>query len=54
MKMVNEIKKNGIVYFKCEECSMLYASEKIAKKCENFCRKNKSCNIEIIKHAIKL
>ncbi len=39
--------------FVCEECELLYKDKHWAKKCENWCKKNKSCNLEITKHAIK-
>lgn len=41
------------VYFKCKECGLLYKEKTWASKCQEWCAKNKSCNIEIIKHAIK-
>ena len=31
---------------------MKYYNEKTAKKCEEWCKKNKSCNLDIIKYAI--
>jgi hypothetical protein len=39
--------------FQCQECNMLYKTKDIAQKCEDWCKKNHSCNIDIIKHAIK-
>jgi len=44
--------KHQVVYT-CEECKMKYHDEETAKKCEKWCRENKSCNLDIIKHAIK-
>lgn len=52
--MVKEAVKNNKTYYQCEECSMFYSDKKIAKECEDWCKKNKSCNIQIIKHAVKL
>ncbi len=40
-------------YF-CEECQMVYSSRKLACECENWCKKHKSCNLEIIKNALKI
>lgn len=40
-------------YYVCEECSLLYAEKEWAKKCEEWCAKNKSCNLEITAHRIK-
>ena len=51
-KMVKEVKKSDKVYYQCEECEFYYKDKKWAKKCENFCRKNKSCSIEITKNAV--
>lgn len=39
--------------YQCEECGMHYEDEKIAKECEEFCRANHACNIEIIKYAVE-
>ncbi|MHA2066307.1 MAG: hypothetical protein ACXABY_18200 [Candidatus Thorarchaeota archaeon] len=36
----------------CEECDLLYREEYWAKKCEDWCRKRKSCNLEITRHAV--
>ncbi|MBI2647050.1 hypothetical protein HYW99_01110 [Candidatus Woesearchaeota archaeon] len=46
--------KNNKEYFICEECNFAYIDEDIAKKCEDWCRKHHSCNIEITKRAIRL
>jgi len=40
-------------YYICEECKLKYEGKKIAQKCEKWCKKHKSCNLEIIEHAIK-
>lgn len=42
-------KANSVV---CPECGMQYREHEWAKKCEAWCREHKSCNLEIIKHAI--
>ncbi len=39
--------------FECKECNFNYETEELAKKCEAFCRKYKSCSIEITRHAIE-
>ena len=39
--------------YQCEECNMKYANPKIAKECENWCSQNHSCNMQIIKNALK-
>lgn len=49
--MVKKLKE-GKKYFMCEECRMKYEDEGIAKKCEDWCSRHHSCNLEITKHAI--
>lgn len=49
--MVKEDKKNKLYY--CGECGMKYKNYKTALKCEKWCSKNKSCNLDIIKYAVK-
>lgn len=39
--------------YQCEECMMNYEDEEIAQRCEEFCKANHACNIEIIKHAVE-
>ena len=51
--MVKGIIKKQKKYFRCEECNFYYKDERWAEKCENFCRKNKSCSLEITRQAIK-
>jgi len=36
----------------CEECNFAYMEKELAEKCEKFCKKYNSCNIEITKHSI--
>lgn len=52
-KMVKLIKEKNKKFYTCGECGFKYEDEKWAKKCENWCKKYKSCNLEIIKYAIK-
>ena len=47
--MIKEMKK----YHQCEECKLLYKDKKWAERCERWCTENKSCNLEITKHALK-
>ena len=49
--MVNYDKKNEC-YF-CEECQMAYVDKKKAYECEEWCKKYKSCNLDIIKYSLK-
>ena len=39
-------------YF-CNECGLEYFEKEWAIKCENWCKQNKTCNLEIITHSIK-
>ena len=39
--------------YKCPECGFEYEEKEWAKKCEAWCREDHTCNLEIIKHAIK-
>src|SRR3989344_1129878 len=39
--------------YQCKECGLKYADRKWAAKCEEWCKKHKSCNLEIIEYAIK-
>ncbi len=39
--------------YQCKECLLWYADKSWAEKCEQWCKKNKSCNLEITKHAHK-
>jgi len=50
--MIKEVIIRKMGYFKCGACGMLYNSKAFAKKCEAWCRKHKSCNLKITKHAI--
>ena len=36
----------------CEQCKFKYKTNKLAKKCEDWCTKYKSCNLELTKYAI--
>ncbi len=33
---------------------MFFEKESYAQKCEEWCKKHKSCNINLIKHAVKV
>lgn len=50
IKMVRKIKNK---YYQCSECKLLYKEKEWAEKCEVWCKKHKSCNLEIIKHSLK-
>ncbi len=46
------VKKTNIFWI-CEKCKLKYYGKIWAEKCEDWCKKYKSCNLEITKHAIK-
>lgn len=45
---MEEINKN---LYQCKECGFHYKGKELAEKCEDWCKKHKTCNIEIIKQA---
>jgi len=49
LSMIKKIK-----LFECPVCHLKYEDKKWANKCEAWCKKHKSCNLEIIKHALKV
>jgi len=40
-------------FYECKECNFKYKEKKLAQQCKKWCKKYKSCNIEITKHAMK-
>lgn len=51
--MVTIQKQNNHEVYQCEECKLWYREKEIAQKCQAWCKEHKSCNLEIIKHAIR-
>ncbi|MDO8339972.1 MAG: hypothetical protein Q7T16_04920 [Candidatus Burarchaeum sp.] len=47
--MVNE--KDG--KYQCADCKLWYEEKRWAEKCEAWCLKHHTCNIEITRNAIK-
>lgn len=45
-------KESGNIY-RCNECGLGYRDKEIAAKCQAWCKEHKSCNLDIIKYAIK-
>ena len=39
--------------FKCNICRFKYKTKALANQCEAYCKKYKSCSLEITKHAVK-
>jgi len=47
------MKKIRETVYECEECGMRYADATTARACEDWCAKHHSCNITIIKNALR-
>ncbi len=45
------VKKEDRCYI-CETCGFAYIDKKKACECEDFCKKHKACNLEIIKYVV--
>ncbi|MBI4160215.1 hypothetical protein HY504_03545 [Candidatus Wolfebacteria bacterium] len=39
--------------YQCEECGLKYEGKEIAEKCQAWCNEHKSCNLNLIKYAVK-
>ncbi|MBI4151956.1 hypothetical protein HY496_03210 [Candidatus Woesearchaeota archaeon] len=52
-KMVKTEQYQGRRIFVCESCQFGYAERILAEKCEHYCGANRSCSLEITKHALK-
>ncbi len=52
--MAEETNLEGEIVYKCMKCGWIYRKKSLAEKCEQWCQKHKSCNLEIAKYAIKL
>lgn len=50
--MVKEILKRKKKCYECEECNLVYKDKEWAKKCEDYCKTYKACNIDIIRHVV--
>jgi len=51
--MTKIIQQNDKTLYQCEECGLKYESKEIAEKCQVWCSEHKSCNLDIIKNAVK-
>jgi hypothetical protein len=51
--MVKEIRLGKEGAYQCSICGFAYREQKWAKRCEAWCKKHKSCNLEITKYLIK-
>ncbi len=46
------MKRIKIEGYECNECGLIYNNMDTAKKCQEWCKEHKSCNLEITKYAI--
>ena len=46
------VKKVNNLYI-CKECCLEYKNKELAEKCQDWCKKYKSCNLAITKYAVK-
>lgn len=53
MTHVKNMNQKNRKLFQCPECGLWYAEKEIAEKCEAWCREHKSCNLDIIQHAVQ-
>ncbi len=51
--MVKLNQKNNKEVHQCEECGLRYIEKEWAEQCGAWCKEHKSCNIEIIAHAVQ-
>ena len=49
---MTETQQKDKEYYQCPECGMRYEEKVWAEKCEAWCKEHKSCNLDIIAHAI--
>mgnify|MGYP001615810733 CR=1 FL=1 len=53
VELIENYLKSNKKYYKCMECGLRYTDKETAEKCRAWCSEHKSCNLDIIKHAIK-
>jgi len=51
--MVKKEMFQGKPVFVCSICNFGYATKDLAQKCGDYCKKHRSCSLEITKHAVK-
>ena len=51
--MVKQQEQDKTRIYICEACGFGYKEKQLAQKCEDFCKKNNSCSLEITKYAVK-
>jgi hypothetical protein len=51
--MVKTYKKDGLKKYECEVCGLIFLEKNWAYNCEQFCKKNNACSLEITSHSIQ-
>jgi hypothetical protein len=51
--MTKTISEKNTVLYQCEACGLKYAAQETAGKCLAWCTEHKSCNLDIIKEAVR-
>jgi len=51
--MVNTLKYKNKELHQCGKCGLKYKDKETAEKCQAWCKEHKSCNLDIIKFAVK-
>ena len=52
--MVEETNLEGKIVFKCMKCGWIYRDEESAMKCQQWCEKHDSCDMELTRHSLKM
>lgn len=47
------MEKSSSIYV-CKVCGFSYREKEIAERCEAWCGEHKSCNLDIISHAVEM
>ncbi len=51
-KRIEQMKIKNAQVFTCPECGLGYTEKELSQKCETWCKKHNSCNLEITKYSI--
>lgn len=46
-------KQNHPVSYQCEHCKLTYLDEYWQQRCEEWCRENETCNLNITMHSLE-
>jgi hypothetical protein len=51
--MTRAIQNQGLELWQCRECGLRYEEKEWAERCEDWCKANHSCNLEITSHSVE-